>query len=334
MGSALDDTLTGGQGNDTLTGGIGGDLFRVLTGTKIVTDLGVGLDSVEVRPGAALQAVVSAPWTASSLSFNDGTATLSTPDLAVDLSRIISGRAGWVVTNTGSSGASLTGSDLNDRLTGGSGNDTLSGASGNDTLIGGDGNDRITAGAGSDQISMGSGHDVFVAGADWLLDVLADTIDGGLGFDSLRLEGGVQTLNLTDGLRFADSLIESIERIDLGLSDEGRQLTLDPASILALTDLAANDSALIIDGDSADSLVSTSSLTGLAAPGTTVRVDVNGNGSLADPADNLGVVDANGRISYNFGGGAGLQTYDVYAGSNYGLLLVDSDIGRSGVLIG
>jgi Ca2+-binding RTX toxin-like protein len=334
IGSALDDTLTGGQGNDTLTGGIGGDLFRALSGTKIVTDLGTGPDSLEVRPGAELQAVVSAPWTASSLSFNDGSATLSTPDLAVNLSRIISGRAGWVVTNTGSSGTSLTGSDLNDRLTGGSGNDTLSGASGDDVLIGGDGNDRMTAGAGSDQISMGSGHDVFVASADWLLDVLADTIDGGLGFDSLRLEGGVETLDLTNGVRFADSLIESIERIDLGLGDEGRQLTLDPASILALTDLAASASALIIDGDSADSLISTSSLTGLAAPGTIVLVDMNGNGSLADTVDNLGPVGPDGRISYDFSGGTQPRAYDVYAGSNYGLLLVESGIGRGGVLIG
>jgi hypothetical protein len=55
-------------------------------------------------------------------------------------------------------------------------------------------------------------------------------------------------------------------------------------------------------------------------------VDVNDNGSLADPEDDLGPADASSRITYDFGGGAGPQTYVVGTSANYGLLLIDVDI--------
>jgi hypothetical protein len=61
---------------------------------------------------------------------------------------------------------------------------------------------------------------------------------------------------------------------------------------------------------------------------------MTGTGSLAATVENLGPVGPDGRISYDFSGGTQPRAYDVYSGSNYGLLLVESGIGRGGVLIG
>jgi hypothetical protein len=59
---------------------------------------------------------------------------------------------------------------------------------------------------------------------------------------------------------------------------------------------------------------------------------VNGNGVLTDFEDDLGVVRSDGTIAYDFG--AGTQTYSVYTHHSYGLLLVDRDIDRSGLILG
>jgi Ca2+-binding RTX toxin-like protein len=53
---------------------------------------------------------------------------------------VTSGNA-WNITNTSSTGASFTGTQLNDTLTGKSGADVLDGGAGNDTLTGAGGND-------------------------------------------------------------------------------------------------------------------------------------------------------------------------------------------------
>jgi hypothetical protein len=67
--------------------------------------------------------------------------------------------------------------------------------------------------------------------------------------------------------------------------------------------------------------------------GTQVLLDLNGNGTLNDRVDDIGSTNASGLVSYDFGLGAGQQTYAVYADtSSYRLLLVDSDIDRSGIL--
>jgi hypothetical protein len=166
---------------------------------------------------------------------------------------------------------------------------------------------------------------------DWINDVTADTLNGGAGFDTLQLQGTALQLDLTNAARFADNLIDSIERVDLR-SVQGGQLTLDANSILALTDMPSSTSGLIIDGDSDDSLIA--SLSGsLASVGTQVLLDLNGNGNLNDRVDDIGSTNANGLVSYDFGLGAGQQTYAVYIDtSSYRLLLVDSDIDRSGIL--
>jgi Ca2+-binding RTX toxin-like protein len=466
-GSAHNDTLKGSAASDTLTGGLGDDQFLIAAGTDVITDLGNGIDIVIVDDGATLNGTVSANWTATASTANNGTASLSTDGKAVNLTAVTSTLArGWTITNIGTA-TTIDGSGFADTLIGGSGNDTLfgsqgddsinggggqdllqggagqdtlvgngfdtleggggadifrildaeliavrgatgavafddsaidtldlslltsgattvlftnnfnaevsiagsvklnlnsvegfilanvantftglaqaesvtggnlndtlSGGAGNDTLNGGDGADQIAPGTGADQVNLGNGNDVLLADSDWINDVTADTLNGGAGFDTLQLQGTALQLDLTNAARFADNLIDSIERVDLR-SVQGGQLTLDANSILALTDMPSSTSGLIIDGDSDDSLIA--SLSGsLASVGTQVLLDLNGNGNLNDRVDDIGSTNANGLVSYDFGLGAGQQTYAVYIDtSSYRLLLVDSDIDRSGIL--
>src|SRR5262245_45580280 len=59
---------------------------------------------------------------------------------------------------------------------------TINGTSDSETLKGGTGNDTITGLAGNDRALMGGGNDVFV----WNVSDGNDTVEGGLGFDTLR----------------------------------------------------------------------------------------------------------------------------------------------------
>ncbi|NCX63188.1 MAG: calcium-binding protein, partial [Betaproteobacteria bacterium] len=143
------DTLDGGSGADTLTGGAGADTFKITSGTDTVTDLGTGgADVLLVSTAAAVNATVTAAWTATSASSNSGTANLSTSGLAVNLAAITGGTTGFTVKNTGA-GTTLTGSALADSLKGGSGNDTLTGGAGADVIDGGAGVDTAVYVAGA-----------------------------------------------------------------------------------------------------------------------------------------------------------------------------------------
>jgi hypothetical protein len=132
-------------------------------------------------------------------------------------------------------------------LNGGTGNDRLYGHGGNDVLNGNDGNDFLRGGPGADTLNGGAGDDTLVYDA---ADVL---IDGGTGTDTLLIDQGTgQVLNLD-----AVNNIRNIERIDLGLSDAGRQITLTEAGILRATD--ANHQLTIV-GDGNDRVVMTGAI--------------------------------------------------------------------------
>ena len=85
--------------------------------------------------------------------------------------------------------ALLGANNVNNVLSGGGGGDYLNGLSGDDTLIGGDGNDVLIGGAGADefQFEVGFGHDTV------------------LGF-----EDGIDLVDLTNGLTYADVVLTSI----------------------------------------------------------------------------------------------------------------------------
>lgn len=169
---AGNDTIDGGAGNDTLIGGAGMDTFIIAAGTDRVQDLGAGgADTLIVNAGAAVMATVTAAWTASDATSVQGSATLTTAGLAVNLSAVTAGTNGFTVTNTGRA-TTLLGSVWSDSLSGGAGNDTLSGGGGADTVNGGGGNDVLTGGTDADLFVL--------VGSDTVLDFNgfdADAID-------------------------------------------------------------------------------------------------------------------------------------------------------------
>ena len=148
------DTLDGLGGDDKLIGGTGLDTFLITSGHDEVLDFNslslgsTGNEILQVSRGAIADVMLKSAWKATSDSYNEGVANLTTTSKDVDLSAINHGQ-GWKVTNKGT-GASLTGSQFNDVLTGGNCNDVLTGGAGNDLLIGGKGADLLTGGTGAD----------------------------------------------------------------------------------------------------------------------------------------------------------------------------------------
>ena len=96
----------------------------------------------------------------------------------------------------------------------------ITGTIASETLIGSAGNDTVTGAGGNDLAQMGDGSDVFV----WLAGHGKDTVEGGTGFDTLR----VTASKIADGIGvFADGTgarlfcnlesigLDSIERIEI-----------------------------------------------------------------------------------------------------------------------
>jgi Ca2+-binding RTX toxin-like protein len=149
-----------------------------------------------------------------------------------------------------------------DTLYGGSGNDSLVGGSGADSLVGGDGNDTLDGGAtDSDTLLGGAGDDVLVWDIDrtgisdskTLVNVSLESktadasVDGGDGFDTLRMNGSSYDFTLNGGT----TGLTNLEMIDL----KGRNastVVLNRAAVSALTDA---NKILTVDGDVGDRLV-------------------------------------------------------------------------------
>jgi Ca2+-binding RTX toxin-like protein len=159
-GEKGNDTLNGGLGNNILVGGAGVDTFVIDGGVVTVSDLGNGADAVQLNTGT-LSATLAKAWTASNLSYNNGTVSITTNGLAVNLSNIYLGTNGFTISNNGNNkSVSLIGSYLADTIIGGSGADTLNGKSGNDILTGGAGADTFVIDSGNDSITdFGYGQD-------------------------------------------------------------------------------------------------------------------------------------------------------------------------------
>ena len=124
------------------------------SGLDTIFDLGRGgADIINVSSGATGQFIIASAWTATNQSINNGStvesAGIVTNGLAVNLSAITSGNAGFVIYNIGGA-TTLSGSGLSDAIQGFTGNDIILGEAGNDRLIGGLGNDSLTGGLGSD----------------------------------------------------------------------------------------------------------------------------------------------------------------------------------------
>ena len=147
------DTITGAAG-DTITGGTGADTFNIITGVETVKNLGNGADTLVVSSGATVNATVTAAWTATSASVNNGTATLTTSGYGVNLSAITTGK-GFAITDS-KGHATLIGTA--------SGNDSITGATG-DTITVGSGADLLTIKGIETITNLGMGNDTLVVSA-------------------------------------------------------------------------------------------------------------------------------------------------------------------------
>ncbi|MFN9603396.1 MAG: beta strand repeat-containing protein, partial [Planctomycetota bacterium] len=99
VGSANNDTLTGGSGNDALTGGAGNDTFHIAAGTDTVTDLGNGVDNLNISANAFVNATATGAWTATSSTSNVGSANVAAAGNSINVSAA-SGTVAWNLANT------------------------------------------------------------------------------------------------------------------------------------------------------------------------------------------------------------------------------------------
>ncbi|HET6789218.1 MAG TPA: calcium-binding protein, partial [Aquabacterium sp.] len=159
LGGAGNDTLEGGSGRDTLEGGLGDDVYFLRQrfygdsdiDDKIIERSDEGIDTVDTDLAA---------YTA-----------------AANIEQVFT------------TGASVTGNELNNVLRGGGTATVLSGMSGHDTLEGGGGGDTYRGGLGNDLLLAAdvTSNDTFI----WGIGDGADTIvDAGGGADQLNITGG------------------------------------------------------------------------------------------------------------------------------------------------
>ncbi|BBC73854.1 hypothetical protein AEB_P2986 [Altererythrobacter sp. B11] len=145
------------------------------------------------------------------------------------------------------------------------GADTLNGTSGNDSLVGAGGNDVLRGNGGADVIYGGAGNDRIILNADNVakLGQSGASIQGGLGTDTLALDGSGITLDLTT---LRDAFVKGVEKIDLTGSGNNT-LKLNLTDVLNLHDpeeSAFNEfealtgkvgkQQMMVDGNSGDAL--------------------------------------------------------------------------------
>lgn len=133
----------------------------------------------------------------------------------------------------------LNGNSGNDSLAGGIGNDVLNGGGGLDMLDGGAGIDILDGGLGNDSISGGAGNDTMIWGA-------GDTVNGGVGTDTLKVSpDNLNLVAITN--RFQ---IVNIEKINMTGSNNNT-LTVGKLDVL---DLSSSTNTLTVLGNAGDTV--------------------------------------------------------------------------------
>jgi Ca2+-binding RTX toxin-like protein len=176
----------------------------------------------------------------------------------------------------------VTGSGLDDAITGNSLANVLLGAGGNDILVGASGNDALTGGAGIDQLSGDAGHDTL----KW---DIADSFDGGLGFDTLDAN-----LSSADTIDLRGSGFANLERILTGSGTDTVTLSLNDV----LADTVDNQFVADLGSSSPD----------------TLNIDLDGGWSATTSNPTLGStgvaagISVSGMMAYTFTNGTDTVT--------------------------
>jgi Ca2+-binding RTX toxin-like protein len=214
VGGSGDDTLWGGTGDDNLTGGAGNDTANYNFGQTQLSNLSISASNGTwtLNSGTTallkLQATSSGVWTVTDLRTTSAAVASNSGMSGIDTLTGIETIHLDVRDSIGSS-VSLANMDL--RINGGipsvtlrdvstlgtTGNDALTGTSGNDIISAFTGADTITALGGDDQITLTDNGST-------------DSIDGGVGYDTLSLLLDGTALNLG-----ANANIKGIENFNL-----------------------------------------------------------------------------------------------------------------------
>lgn len=218
-GNALDNVLTGGNGNDTLEGRAGADQViggggfdfasYSLSSAAVTIDLAAGtisggdaegdtFSSIEGVIGSAYDDVLTGDGQGNTLDGGAGDDLLEGGALG---DRLIGGdgidtasyaSSAFIVIVNLATGTGLVNDSSGDTL---SGIENLIGGGGNDTLTGDDGANRLTGNGGNDTLSGGLGDDILTGGAG------NDALTGGDGNDTAdySASAGAVTVNLASG---------------------------------------------------------------------------------------------------------------------------------------
>ncbi|MEG3168437.1 calcium-binding protein [Sphingomonas sp. LB3N6] len=178
------DVVDAGEGNDLVTGGRL-DQLDGGAGTDFLL-LNFNFNGPVAGSASAIQLMLNSAGTGTA---SDGTSITGFESVNFFLSD------SWDnVVNTGNVQAQLTGGTGADVLTTGSADDGVFGGSGDDIISTGGGNDTIGGGAGNDLVTGGDGDDT--VGVDLANDG-RDTVDLGLGNDTVRFNGATGNVRVT-----------------------------------------------------------------------------------------------------------------------------------------
>lgn len=173
IGSAFDDTLSGGASSEYLIGGAGDDLlaggagadFYVFdagdNGSDTVVELASGGKDWLVFSGADVPVTFCLACTGP-LSWGGGAITSTNPE---EMENAVGSAFGDFFCGNGADNI-LVGDDGDDILVGRAGNDALIAGAGQDVLIGSGGRDLVVGGVGIDAL-IGDEDDDLVVGAEW-----------------------------------------------------------------------------------------------------------------------------------------------------------------------
>jgi Ca2+-binding RTX toxin-like protein len=234
------DLISGGDGQDILLGGIGDDIIYGNRDTDTLSG-GSGSDTIFAGQNNLFNAD---GFTAIDTVLNPATGNLR--QVQVGGTEFVFGGSGADVLYGnfgtddlfGGSGADIIfggqGDDISD---GGSENDLLLGNRGNDFMFGNTGNDTLNGGSGDDTMQGNAGNDVFTFGAGSGTDVIGD------------FQAGVDVI-----------------QVSANLNDN---LTTTAADYAARVSAAADGSAIINLGDSADGATNSINLVGVQSSAVT-----------------------------------------------------------------